>query len=82
MPYILQHVTLVTSLWHPSPSYQGVIGGSNINRDVYTRLYEEFSMTLLAYFKAHPDCIPQLEALVLKNRKRSAFHHEAYNGSA
>jgi DNA gyrase subunit B len=72
MPYIFRHVTLVVNLWHPSPGFS--FSGNGVraitNRDIYQPIYEELSLALLFYFKEHPDCIPQLEALVLENRKQ------------
>ncbi len=68
VPYILRHVTLIVSLWHPSTSFQGIIGGSTINRDVYNRLYDEFSVALVLYFREYPGCIAQLEAMIQKTR--------------
>lgn len=74
---IRQHVTLVVSLWYPS-NVQAGIGGALAHRDLYNRLYDGLSATLTSYFDEHPDCIPQLEAIVSKSRK-NALRHEAYN---
>jgi DNA gyrase subunit B len=79
MPHILQHVTLIASLWHPSPSLQDGMSGTTLNRDIYNRVYDDFSSALIAYFKEYPDCIPQLEGLVLKNRKNGHLYHEMYS---
>jgi DNA gyrase subunit B len=77
IPYVLQHVTLVVSLWHFAAT-QAATGGSTISRDIYNRLYDAFSVTVESYFREHPECIAQLEAIVLKARKTSTLHSEMY----
>ena len=55
------------------------MSGTTLNRDIYNRVYDDFSSALIAYFKEYPDCIPQLEGLVLKHRKNGHLYHEMYS---
>jgi DNA gyrase subunit B len=70
LPDLFLHAQLVISLWHPGLMFESWGSRVLLNRDIYQPIYEELSLALLLYFKDHPDCIPQLEALALEHRQK------------
>jgi DNA gyrase subunit B len=69
-PDLFRYVTLVVSLWHPSPSFEGSMSRKLINQGIAPRAYEAFSLAFTQYFIEYPACLKRLEEIAADSRER------------
>lgn len=74
-PDLFRYVTLVVSLWHPSPSFEGSMSRKLINQGIAPRAYEAFSLALTQYFIEYPACLARLEQIAADSRERRLARH-------